>query len=135
MTQGPVVVRRLSVEADLRLELAGRPARLTGSGRELTLYLADPVDALSQVGLALLPRAGRLTPRRLGLLADGLTAAGLRLTVRGPGGALLVLGQEGSRPVRWLTRSPSVALGSPLAVARMVARLVLQRLRRRSRPA
>lgn len=88
---------------------------------------------LPHVGAALLPRAGRLTPLRLGALADGLQTAGLRLTVRGPGGPLLVLGQEGSRPVRWLTRSSHIALGHPLAVARLLVRLVRRRVRRRSR--
>jgi hypothetical protein len=134
VTEDPTAVRRLTVEADLHLDLGGRSARLTGSGRELTLQLSDPADALTHVGAALLPRAGRLTPRRVGMLADRLRAAGLRLAVRGPGGPLLVLGQEGPGPLGWLTRSPYVAPGRPLALARVVAAVVLRRLRRRSRP-
>lgn len=133
MTKDPEVVRRLAVEADLRLDLGGRPARLTGSGRELTLQLTDPADALTQVGAALLPQAGRLTPRRLGWLADQLRDAGLRLTVRGPNGPLLVLGREGPGLLRWLTRSRYVALGPPRVVARALATVVLRRWRRRGR--
>lgn len=133
MTNDPVVVRRLRVEADLRLDLGGRPARLTGSGSELTLQLTDPADALTQVRAVLLPRGVRLTPRPLGALADRLQTAGLILTVRGPHGPLVVLGQQGPGPLRRLTGSPYVALGRAGAVALALATVVLRRLRRRSR--
>ncbi len=134
MTADPQRVRRLTVEANLRLDLGGQPARLTGSGSELTLQLTDPADALTHVGAALLPRAGRLTPRRLGWLADRLQTAGLRLTVRGPGGPVLVLGREGQGLLRWLTRSRYVALGPPRAVARTLATLFRRWRWPRSRP-
>lgn len=122
------------VEADLRLELDGHAATLTGSGTDLTLHCAEPAALLGQLSFAALPSGvDRIDgPRSLGRAADGLYRAGLRLSVTGPDGAVLVLGRDqDSRLGRLATGSRRARFGSTRTLRPVVAAEVIRRVQRR----
>jgi len=110
----------LSVVADLRLEAAGQRIQLVGDGQSLVLHTDHPRALLAAVRRSSLPVATGVAARRrsLGLAADALNSAGLRVDVRGPAGVLVSLGAgAGSRSGRLLTGSRAVTIGPAGEVA------------------
>jgi hypothetical protein len=130
---GPTV----HVAADLRFEIDGATATVSGAGSDITVQCSDPARLLASISGAQLPvGVSRVDgPRALGRAADALGSAGLQLTVSGPDGAVLTLGRDArSSVVRVVTGSARVQPGAwvatrPLLRAALVARLA--RLRRR----
>ncbi len=118
---------RLQVQADLRIDVDGVPARLTAEGDRLTLQSSRPERAWAAAP-ALVGRAAG--PRWVGRAADVLADAGLTVDVVGPQGVVVSLGDGvGSRLGRAVTGSSAVRPGAPAAVvgsawrwARLVAR-------------
>lgn len=136
MTASPGPHRRVEVTADLRLDLDGQPVTLRGDGSELTLQVSDPATALDQVTGALLPRTDGKdlrSLRQLGRAADALHGAGLRLTVRGPQGPLIVLGGRFRAWSQILTGSGHVALGRVRALAPVARAVVVTAVKRRTK--
>lgn len=130
MTRPPQAVE---VEADLRLDVDGHAATLIGSGADLTLFCAEPSALLGQLSYAPVPvGVGRVDgPRTLGRAAAALDRAGLRLSVTGPGGAVLVLGRgQDSRVGRLVTGSRRARFGSTRALRPVVAAEVVRRAQR-----
>lgn len=117
----------LRIEADLDLEIDGRPAQLTGSGRLLRLTLSSPrtLRSLRQVSLPNLGTAGDRAPSFKDL--PGILAGqGLTLEVADPKGLLLILGAgaEGrSFTVPGLGRIEHLALANPGAALRLLSSL------------
>lgn len=118
---------RLQVVADLRLDLDGRPATITGAGSQVHVRTVDPGRLWGQVVGAPLPAGVDRSngPRAVGQVANGLAAAGLTVTVEGPNGPLVVLG-KGGRSIRGrlFTGSSHVRPGAigalrPLALAQL----------------
>jgi hypothetical protein len=120
---------RLHVTADLRLDLDGVPATLTGDGDRLVLETGDPRALWSTITKAGLPAGvGRVSAARaVGRLASGLRDAGVSVEIRGPRGPLVSLG-DGVRSVagRVTTGSDALRPGGPGALGP----LVLSSLRR-----
>ncbi|MHA3701712.1 hypothetical protein ACXR2U_05965 [Jatrophihabitans sp. YIM 134969] len=127
---------RTTVQADLRLEIDGRPVAVTGDGDHLRVEVSDPAAVaavLSSTALpAGLPRASvRGAVRRA---ADVLAASGVTVTVVGPAGRLVTLGARArtGRATRFLTGTEHLDLGAWSAVgpsARPVLASAWQRLR------
>lgn len=120
---------RLGVVADLQLVVDGHRASLTGSGSELVMRSDDPAALwLAVVGADLPSGLGRVSgPRAVGRLADQLAGQGLGLSIEGPAGVLVRIGQDSySTAGRLTTKSRSVRLGSPRAVAPVLIALVRQ---------
>lgn len=114
---------QIQVEADLRFEVDGTPARLTSDGDRLVLSSTYPERVWASVLSAALPAGiGRLDGvRAVGHVASELAAAGLRLEVCGPRGKVAYLGNGvRSRLGRVVTGSAAVAPGAPSAVAVLV---------------
>src|SRR4051794_36142128 len=97
MPTAPRGVGQLHVVADVAVSVDGATATLTGSGADLRLESPDPAGLLDAVAHAELPAAvGRVDgPRALGRVADQLAAVGLTLTVAGPQGDVLSMGDAG----------------------------------------
>ena len=123
----------LEVLAQLQLDLDGHVATLTGSGEDLVLVASDPAALLDQLATAAIPvGVGQVDgPRALGLVADILGQAGLRLTVQGPNGTLVTLGRgQASYLGRLLTGSERAQPGTVRSLAPLVRAIAVQRLGR-----
>ncbi|WP_111766067.1 hypothetical protein [Nakamurella deserti] len=135
--------RTLVVQADVRVEVDGLPAHLTGSGRDLQLSTDAPARLWTEFTRAELPSGwGRVNgPRAIGRIADQLAGQGLSLSVVGPTGEVVRLGDRvSSRLGRVATGSAAVHFGSPRTLAPTVVEVVrhggaglFDRLRRRLR--
>lgn len=135
--------RTLAVQADVRMVLNGQPAHLTGSGRDLRITSDAPAKLWSEVTSAELPAGwGRVNgPRAVGRIADQLARQGLSVSVVGPTGELVRLGDRvSSRLGRVATGSRAVHFGSArtlaptvVQVARQAGAGLIDRLRRRRR--
>lgn len=117
MTDGGI---DLSVFADLRVETDGQRLHLVGDGRSLVLHSSHPRRLLSVLKGLPLPvgvtvGGGR---RALGRLANILRDNGIAVSVSGPEGTVVRLG-DGARSVfgRLVTGSPAVSFGTPLDLA------------------
>ncbi|MEP6852559.1 MAG: hypothetical protein ABJA87_07890 [bacterium] len=122
---------RLRVDADLHLEIDGRPVAVTGSGRRIVVSTDSPAAVFDQIASAALPvGVGRMSgARALGRLADGLAGSDLELVVTGPSGAVATFGAGSrSRLAQLVTGSRHVRFGS----ARTLAPVVAGRLRGRT---
>jgi hypothetical protein len=123
MATPPYPGSRLDVTADLTVTVDGLTSTVTGSGSDLRVETADPARLLDTLADAELPSGvGRVDgPRALGRLAEVLRAAGVRVTVTGPRGDVLAMGDV---PPAWtgrlLTGSRSVRMGSWSAVRPLV---------------
>ncbi len=87
--------RRLSVTADLRVEVGGSSATVTASGTGHVVVRADSPQTLwSELNRAALPSSvGRVSgPRAVGRMADLLRDNGLDVELEGPRGVLVRLG-------------------------------------------
>ncbi len=118
MTDGQVP-RRLTVQADLRVEVDGAIGTVSGAGSTIVISTDEPMKFWSAATDSALPGAvGTMSgPRAIGDVADALDAVGLRVEVVGPNGTLVRLGAPAdSRLAEMLTGSRSVAFGSPRAV-------------------
>lgn len=89
-----VAGRRLSVTADLRLEVGGAEATVTASGGHVVVRADSPATLWSELNQAALPSAvGWVSgPRAVGRAAELLRANGLDVQIEGPGGVLVRLG-------------------------------------------
>ncbi len=125
----PGRTRTLVVQADVRMDLAGHRAHLTGSGRDLRIDTDAPAALWAEVTRAELPSGwARVNgPRAIGRIADQLARQGLALSVTGPSGEVVRLGARvSSRVGRVATGSAAVAFGSPRTVAPTVVQVVRQ---------
>lgn len=116
---------RLDVTADLTIDVDGVPAQLTGSGSRLVLTSARPERVLDAAAASMLPvGVGEINgPRAVGRVADLMREAGVRLEVRGPQGAVAILGDDVRSAVgRVLTGSDAVSVGRPGALAALAWR-------------
>ena len=117
--------RRLSITADLRVEVGGAQATVTASGGHVTVRADSPVTLWSELNRAALPSSvGRVSgPRAVGRAADLLRDNGLDVQFEGPDGVLVRLGTGvHSAWGRSLTGSSAVQLVSlrslrPIATA------------------
>lgn len=124
--------RTLSVSADLRLEVDGREAHLSGDGQRLVLRTEDPLRLWSALGDASLPAGATAPtgPRAIGRLATLLKDFGVTLDIAGPGGTVVRLGSEARSPVgRLVTGSRAVQPGSVGALWPLARRVVVQQRR------
>ncbi|AZI57976.1 hypothetical protein EH165_07295 [Nakamurella antarctica] len=108
---------RLLVTADLRIEVNGLVADLSGSGRHLVLHTENPAQLWREAAGAEMPdgfsNIGGL--KSLGALAQQLSAVGLQVDVTGPRGVVARLG--GASPSllgKLVTGSDQFAPGAPL---------------------
>jgi hypothetical protein len=116
---------KLSVQADLTIEVDGDVARLTADGSALTLTADHPERVWASVLASALPAGvGELDgPRAVGRVADQLADAGLTLQVTGPRGTVADLGYGvRSRAGRVITGSAAVRPGAPGALVALVSR-------------
>ena len=120
-------MKALAVEADLNLDIDGQPARLTGSGRHLTLHLSSPVILrdLLKVSLPNVKRASDKLKTFSGV-PQLLKNAGLTVTVEDDKGDLLVLG-EGAEGNSYTLPILGKVEDVKLANARAAVRLVFDR--------
>lgn len=87
----------LRVHADLSLTIDGQNARLSGTGRQLTLELQDArtLKQLLNVALPQLPFGSKAKPTHpLKALPSLLAGQGITLNIRDRRGALLILGHD-----------------------------------------
>lgn len=120
---GPARVRPLRIDADLHLRIDGRTATLTGDGQRLELKTEAPEAIWAALTGAALPAGlGRVQgPRAVGRFADQLTRHGLALTITGPGGPVVYLGEgAASRLGRAVTGSGAVHAGTVRSLAPLV---------------
>ena len=94
-TLAAAVGEGLRLDADLRLEVDGRPLHLTGDGRRLTLHV-DDLRTLAR--LRATTPDGRGGASDLASLATTLDELGLTLDVVGPTGASLATAGRDARP-------------------------------------
>lgn len=114
----------LRVDADLRLDVDGVTASITGHGDDVTVFSETPGRLWAALAEAALPSGvGRVDgPRALGRLANSLDERGVRVHIDGPQGRLVTLGDPRSSFVgRVATGSGHLRLGSPRAVGPIVA--------------
>ncbi len=123
MTDGQRPLGRLMVAADLRLDVDGVGATVTGNGSTLIVASDEPVKLWQAANSSALPDGvGRIGgPRAIGRLADALDRVGLQLEVVGPDGPLVRLGARASagassRSARLLIGSDAVSFGSARAL-------------------
>lgn len=114
----------LAVEADLSLTVDGQAARLSGSGRQLTLYLASAamLRDMLKVSLPNVRSAGDKM-RSFSSAPHLLKRAGLTLTIRDDKGPLLVLGEGAngkSYTLPFVGKIEDVALANTRAALRLV---------------
>lgn len=129
------VERRLSITADLRMEVGGTTATVTASGGHVVVHADSPVTLWSELNQAALPSAvGRLSgPRAIGRAADLLRANGMDVRIEGPDGVLVRLGTGvHSAWSRSLFGSSAVQLVSvrslrPIATAVLLQSVLLRR--------
>ena len=127
--------RRLSITADLRVEVGGARASVTASGAHVTVHADSPVTLWSELNRAALPSSvGRMSgPRAVGRAADLLQHNGLDVQIEGPEGVLVRLGAGvHSRWGRALTGSSAVQPVSvrslrPIATAAVLQSVPLRR--------
>ena len=82
---------RWSLDADLEISVDGVPARVTGSGRSLDVFVPDPAR-FGRTAFRSLP-AGLGSPRSLvSAWAEKVSDEGIAVTVRGPRFRLLTVG-------------------------------------------
>ena len=121
--------QRLSITADLRLEVGGATATVTASGRHVTVRADSPVTLWSELNRAALPSSvGRVSgPRAVGRAAELLRDNGLDVQIEGPDGVLVRLGTGvHSGWGRSLTGSSAVQLVSWRSLRPIATTAVLQ---------
>lgn len=133
----------LTVDADLRMDLNGHPAHLTGSGQDLRIDTDVPAELWAEISRAELPAGlGRINgPRAIGRAATEMARHGVSVSIVGPTGELVRVGARvSSRLGRLTTGSTAVRFGSArtvaptaLAVVRDGVRSVIARVRPRRR--
>ena len=113
----------VSVQADLRMDLDGTSATLTGDGDRLMLATERPVALWDILVSAPLPVGGGSVggPARVGRVAEALREAGVNLDLRGPRGTVASLGAGVDSALgRVLVGSGALGPGAPAAVAPLV---------------
>lgn len=119
----PPRVRPLRIDADLHLQIDGRTATLTGTGQRLELTTDTPEAIWAAVTGAALPAGwGRVNgPRGVGRFADRLSGHGLAMTITGPGGPIVHLGEGAASWLgRAITGSSAVQPGTVRSFAPLV---------------
>lgn len=135
----PGIDLRFDLEADLRLDVDGRPLQLRGAGRRLTLEVGGIADlvAISRerpVGTGADDLAGLArTLDSLGVTVDVVDARRTRLATLGHDAPSGVVGRLIGGPVAVAPRGPSRLVAAVAALA--VAVVVVRALRSGSRPA
>lgn len=114
----------LAVEADLAITIDGQDARLSGSGRTLTLQVATPVMLRNMLQVSL-PEPGEAGGRkhRLSRLPKLLERLGITLVVADKQGPLLIVGADAagkSYQLPFVGTLEGVALASKRAALRLV---------------
>lgn len=120
---------RLSITADLRVEVGGTEASVTASGGHVRVRADSPQALWSELNQAALPSSvGRISgPRAVGRAADLLRDNGLDVEIEGPRGVLVRLGTGvDSRWGRSLTGSSAVQLVSLRSLRPIATTVVLQ---------
>ena len=119
----------VSIRADLRMDLDGASATLTGDGDRLVLATERPgalwdTLASAPVPIGVRPASGSAG---VGRVAEALRAAGLNLDVRGPRGTVATLGAGVDSVLgRVLAGSSALRPGAPAAVAPLLWHAVRQ---------
>lgn len=114
----------LAVTADLQITIDGQSARLSGSGRQLTLWVETPgiLRDMLKISLPNVRSVGD-TVRAYSDVPQLLKQAGLTLTVEDDKGALLVLGEGAEGKTYTLPvvgKLEDVSLASKRAALRLV---------------
>ena len=120
----------VSVRADLRMDLDGASATLTGDGDRLVLATERPGALWDTLASAPFPvGVGSVSgPVGVGRLAESLREAGVNLEVRGPRGTVASLGAGVDSALgRALAGSSALRPGALAAVAALVWHAVRQR--------
>ena len=123
--------RRLSITADLHVEVGGTEATVTASGGHVRVLADSPQALWSELNQAALPSSvGRISgPRAVGRAADLLRDNGLDVEIEGPQGVLVRLGTGvHSGWGRSLTGSSAVQLVSLRALRPIATTVALQSL-------
>jgi hypothetical protein len=127
---------KLDVEVDLRIDLDGQPATISGTDNHLVVHAESPVGLIAAVLASERPEGYRNLrgPGVLGAFADSLHTAGVELEVTGPSGTLLTLGSDQhSRWGRLATGSVHVRPGGMATLRPLLVEVVREQLRH-SRP-
>lgn len=127
---------RLNVEVDLRIDLDGQHATISGADNHLVVHAESPADLVAAVLAGERPEKYRTLsgPRVLGAFADSLDTAGVELKVTGPSGTLLTLGSgQHWRWARLATGSVHVRPGGMARLRPLLVGAVREQLRH-SRP-
>lgn len=124
---------KLDVEVDLRIDLDGQPATISGTDNHLVVHAESPGDLIAAVLAADLPQEYQHLrgARALGALADSLDTAGVELEVTGPSGTLLTIGSgQHWRWGRLTTGSVHVRPGGVAGLRPLLVEAARWRLRR-----
>lgn len=127
--------RRLSITADLRVEVGGAAAVVTADGGHVVVRADSPAALWSELNHAALPSSvGRISgPRAVGRAAELLRDNGLDVQIEGPSGVMVRLGTGvHSRWGRSLTGSSAVQLVSVRSLRPIATAAVLQSIPLRS---
>lgn len=120
---------KLDVEVDLRIDLDGQSATVSGTDSHLVVHAENPADLVAAVLAGERPEKHR-GRRALGAFADSLDTAGVELTVTGPSGTLLTLGSgQRWRWARLATGSVHVRPGGMAGLRPLLVEGVRDRVR------